>query len=128
MQHWSVPLLHGVLEHRSVFIMEVNDFPEPEILQSNARWTSQLSSASGQASICRNFWKRHENDLFEYVTTEASSDKLGKYLSELGRSSVVMCDMKKLLKKITDFSNTGLKNASEWSAKGSKLDTKEFLL
>lgn len=125
MREWSLPLLHGVLEQRSAFLMEANNFPELERLQSNTRWSSHLSSPAGQASICRNFWKTHERQLFEYIQEEMSSKRLGTFLSNL--STADECDLNKLQKAIRASREVGINMAKARGAAASKPEAEDVM-
>lgn len=126
MQEWSLPLLHGVLEHRSAFLMEVNNFPNLELLQSNAQWTSQLSSRDGQTSICHNFWNRHERQLFEYIKAETSSERIEMFNN--GCCTTLEPIFKKLQTNIICCREEGIQRAKEGRPDVSKPNTRDFLL
>lgn len=81
MEQWSVPILHEILEHRSVFKLGVNNYPELETpVHSRPEWKSQISTRAGKVFLTNKFWNVQEPDLFEFIRKSVEDSNLGKYL------------------------------------------------
>lgn len=78
MDQWSVPLLHTVLEHRSVFLLDVNRFDSLWEPPSHTVFKSQIDQPGGLTSVVVDkFLTQYEPDLFKTVLNAVGADKLG---------------------------------------------------
>lgn len=87
MDKWSVPLLHTVLEHRSVFQLDLNRFDSLREPSSHTAFKSQIDQPGGLASVVIDkFWVQYEPDLFEVLSNALGDDQLGAAVIALHRS------------------------------------------
>lgn len=68
MKEWSIPLLDGVLERKSVFLLDWNCFPGLKAPASFTEWRSQASSDQSMSDLCKKVWDTHEPEMFRFVT------------------------------------------------------------
>lgn len=87
MDKWSVPLLQTVLEHRSVFLLDVNRFDTLLEPPSHTAFKSQIDQPGGLASIVVDKFRSHyEPDLFNVIHNAVGNDQLGAAVGALHRS------------------------------------------
>lgn len=126
MWDWSVPLLHEVLEHESVFMMDVNDFPELEI-GDHAEWKSHVSSKGGMIALTNKFWDVHENGLHTVLKEAMGPKKLGEALKKLDVKVAEMIDCEQLQEDLSYVREASVSSARVKGLDLTKKESKAFL-
>lgn len=85
MNDWSAPLLDIVLEHRSVALLYLNEFPDIDEPESVISWRRENIAAIRCNNFCEKIRQQLEVDLFNRIEDSLSAEKLGKSIS-------TMCD------------------------------------
>lgn len=125
MWEWSVPLLHEILEFRSVFMLDVNIFPELET-GDHIEWKSHVSSQTGMMGLTKKFWNVHEDELFRALMDAIGASKLGDALKKLDVKLERTIDYKKLEEELSSIREYSISKAHEDGVSMSREECKEF--
>lgn len=77
---WCGNLLNEVLEHRSVFLLDINRFPELKEPLAFRSFKSQIDMPGASGTLCLKFWSQYEPDIFVVLENAIKNDRLGKAL------------------------------------------------
>lgn len=114
----SVPLLHGVLERRSVFLLDWNSFPELNEPLSFVNWRSHHSSKRYLRELCSKFQEKYEPEMFSFV--------MGRVMNWFDSVFRDTYDLNKLRRSLENGRMSAIENsASEGIGQG--LDVLEYL-
>lgn len=65
---WSVDVLEGALERRSIFLLDRNSFAGLKEPKSFVEWRSHHASLHGLNGLWRKFWTTYEPDMYAFVS------------------------------------------------------------
>lgn len=100
MEEWSVSLLYGALEHRSVFILDRNEFPELHEPVEFLQWRSPVFSNGGRKRMAKKVFLIYEDDAFTWITQHFTETDRGKQLQTVAGHVGIKLDFGEIRSKL----------------------------